>query len=107
MKYLIVITTVNDHQAAQKLAQEIMAQRLAACIHIDSIESFYYWEGALQQEPEFRLSCKITSEQYAALEALIKANHPYELPAIYAIALEHVEATYGAWISTNLFPEPP
>jgi periplasmic divalent cation tolerance protein len=104
MHYLLAITTVGSRAAAQTLAREIMARRLAACIHIDQIESFYDWKGSLQQEPEFRLLCKTTTEQYAILETFIKENHPYELPAIYAIALGAIEANYGAWVQANLGP---
>lgn len=102
MEYLIAITTVSSRPEAQTLAKQIMAQRLAACIHIHEIESFYYWEGELQQEPEFRLLCKTTASQYPALEKFIQAHHPYDLPAIYAIALDQVEATYGEWVKASL-----
>lgn len=85
MDYLIAITTVGSRPEAQALARQIMAQRLATCIHIHEIESFYYWEEKLQQEPEFRLLCKTTTSQYPNLERLIQDHHPYDLPALYAI----------------------
>ncbi|MBV5260199.1 divalent-cation tolerance protein CutA [Synechococcus moorigangaii CMS01] len=107
MEYLLAITTVGSREAAQVLAKRIMARRLAACIHISEIESLYYWQGDLQQEPEFRLLCKTTVAQYSALEALIKIHHPYDLPSIYAIALDQIEANYGAWVKANISPESP
>ncbi|WP_030007644.1 divalent-cation tolerance protein CutA [Picosynechococcus sp. NKBG042902] len=105
MQYLMAVTTVSSRQEAQAIAKQIMDLRLAACIQINEIESFYYWEGQLQQEPEFRLLFKTTAAQYAALETAIKDHHPYELPAIYAIALDQVETAYGHWIDTNVTSE--
>lgn len=107
MQYLMAVTTVSSHQEAQAIAKQIMGLHLAACIQINEIESFYHWEGQLQQEPEFRLLFKTTAAQYAALEQAIKAHHPYELPAIYAIALDQVEAAYGHWIDASVTPEHP
>ncbi|AMA10044.1 divalent-cation tolerance protein CutA [Picosynechococcus sp. PCC 73109] len=105
MQYLMAVTTVSSRQEAQAIAKQIMDLRLAACIHISEVESFYYWEGQLQQEPEFRLLFKTTAAQYAALEQAIKAHHPYELPAIYAIALDQVETAYGHWIDASVTSE--
>ena len=32
---------------------------------------------------------------------IVRALHPYELPAIHAFAMEHVYAPYGAWVEEN------
>lgn len=106
MHYLAVVTNVATKKEAQDLAQQIIAQNLAACAQIDEIESFYHWNGAIQHDQEFRILFKTIADHYPALEAAIKAHHPYELPPIHAIALDQVENAYGNWIAQNTRKKP-
>ena len=42
---------------------------------------------------------KTTRERYAALEAAIRAGHPYELPEIIAVPVEHGLPEYLQWVA--------
>ena len=102
MNPIAVITTVGSRAEAQSMARALVERKLAACAQIDAIESFYTWNGAVQNEPEFRVTFKTTDAQYAAIEAAIQALHAYALPAIHAIALAHVFAPYAHWVGENV-----
>ena len=101
MKLLAVYTTVARRQDAQRIARALVERGLAACAQISEIESFYVWQGALEQEGEFRLLLKTTEAAYPALEAALRELHPYELPAIQAVAVEHASAEYAAWVEAG------
>lgn len=101
MKLIAVVTTVGSRTEAQAMARALVERKLAACAQIDAIESFYTWDGAVQNEPEFRITCKTTDVQYAAVEAAIRELHSYALPAIHTVALSHVYAPYAQWIADN------
>jgi periplasmic divalent cation tolerance protein len=101
LKCLGVVTTLASRGEAQSMARALVERGLAACAQISEIESFYRWEGSVQNEMEFRLLFKTTEERYPAVETAIKELHPYELPAIHAFALEHVYAPYAEWIESN------
>jgi periplasmic divalent cation tolerance protein len=105
MKYIAVVTTVGTLAEAQTMAKTLVERKLAACAQISEIESFYHWNHAIQNEKEFRVLLKTTSEHYPAIELAIKALHSYELPAIHAFALEHIYAAYAAWIDNNITDE--
>ena len=96
--YLAVVTTLPTRTAAQDLARALVTQRLAACAQISEIESFYVWDGALQQEPEWRLLLKTRAALYERVEAAIRAAHPYALPAIHALALQPISQDYARWL---------
>ena len=98
MRLLAVYTTVGRREDAQRIARAIVERRLAACAQVSEIESFYVWQGALQQEGEFRLMLKTTEDRYPALEAALRELHPYELPAIHAVAAEQAFGPYAAWV---------
>ena len=99
MSLIAVFTTVGDEEQAQHLAREMVRRRLAACAQIEAIESVFHWQGKLCQEREFRLMLKTTAGNYDAVEAAIRELHPYELPAIHAVALDRVFERYAQWVS--------
>jgi periplasmic divalent cation tolerance protein len=101
MTPIAVVTTTGSRDEALALARALVDRRLAACAQISSIESVYRWRDKVAHEPEWRVLFKTTAERYAAVEAAIRELHSYELPAIHALAFEHVEPAYGAWIGDN------
>lgn len=105
MSLIAVITTLPTREQALQLARTLVEQRLVACAQLSAIESLYLWNGQLQQEPEVRLTLKAPESHYAAIEAAILNQHPYDLPAIHAQRLDRVHEPYGAWI-TNLDRDP-
>jgi periplasmic divalent cation tolerance protein len=94
---LVLTTTVATRAQAQALAQTVVAQGLAACAQIEAIDSIYHWQGQLRQEPEFRISFKTLPAHRAALEAAIKAAHPYDLPQM-VVLLAQAGDDYAAWV---------
>ena len=97
----LVLTTVATREDAQQLARAMVEQRLAACAQISAIDSIYRWNGALQQEPEWRLLLKTTEAARPALQAALRAAHPYELPAIIALPMQ-AEAACADWIEQEV-----
>jgi periplasmic divalent cation tolerance protein len=98
MKLIAVYTTVAKQEDARRMAKAIVERKLSACAQIVEIESFYSWNGTVQDASEWRILFKTTAEQYAAVEAAIRELHTYELPAIYAVEIEHVSAQYATWV---------
>jgi periplasmic divalent cation tolerance protein len=95
---LVVTTTVGSLPAAQALAREILAARLAACVQLDSgISSLYRWKGRLCEEPEVRLVIKTLPSCQPALLSLFAEHHPYELPQFTAMAMKASPA-YFDWV---------
>jgi periplasmic divalent cation tolerance protein len=101
MKLLAVVTTVATREDADRIARAMVEQRLAACVQVSGIESHYRWEGGLQHEPEFRLLLKTTEAAWPALEAALLALHPYDVPALYAVPVEHASAAYADWVAAE------
>ena len=101
MKPIAVFTTVASIDEARTMARSLVERRLAACVQISEIESWYRWKQAVQQDKEFRLLVKTTDAHYAAVEQAIRELHSYELPAIHSVAFDNVYAPYGDWIDEN------
>lgn len=99
---IVVYTAVDSLDPARTMACALVEQQLVACAQISSIESIYRWDGRLQHEPEFRIMFKTARCRYAEVEAAIKALHPYELPAIFAIPVAAAAADYRDWVQSTL-----
>jgi periplasmic divalent cation tolerance protein len=98
MRCIAVVTTVGRLTEAQTMARALVERRLAACAQIESIESFYSWNGALQHEPEHRVLLKTIAPRFDELAAAIRSLHSYELPAIHALTLDPIDPLYARWI---------
>jgi len=97
---LLVLTTCSNAQVAARLADSIVAERLAACVSaIGGVESTYRWNGAVEHATETLLVIKTTANRYAALEEHIRARSGYELPEIVAVRPEGGYAAYLDWVS--------
>ena len=102
MASLLVLTNLPDRAAAERLADALIEQRLAACINILApCRSVYRWKGAVQHDEEHPMLVKTSAERYPELEAAIRAGHPYELPEIIAVPIERGLAAYLDWIVTE------
>ena len=102
MTTLLVLTNLPDRAVADRLADSLVEQRLAACVNILApCRSAYRWKGAVQHDEEHPMLIKTTAERYSALEAAIRAMHPYELPEIVAVGIEHGLPGYLAWVDAE------
>lgn len=97
----IVMTTCGTRANAEAIARELVTKGLAPCVQMFPIDSIYKWQGAIEQAQELMLFCKIKSEDYADVEAAIRALHTYEVPEIVAIAIEKGLPAYLQWIASQ------
>jgi periplasmic divalent cation tolerance protein len=100
----IVLTTLGADADAAALARALVEEHLAACVNVlPPMTSVYRWRGQVEQDHEQQLIIKTTAVRVAALEARLRALHPYELPEF--LVLNAVAGTaYGAWVGESTTP---
>ncbi len=102
MEPLLIITNCPDEACASAIAQALVEARLAACVNILSrVRSVYRWSGAVESASEIPLLIKSTADRYAAIEAEIRALHPYEVPEIIALPISHGLPAYLNWLAVE------
>jgi len=90
---LVEIRTTFPSQAAaaacaERLAERLVAGRLAACVQVDGpVASTYRWREAVETATEWRCTCKTTAARREA----------YETPQVTVVSLEASPA-YAAWV---------
>jgi periplasmic divalent cation tolerance protein len=97
----IVTTTVANREDARRIADALLAEKLAACVQLLDIESHYVWKGARRTEPEVMLVAKTRADLFDRAITRIKALHPYDVPEIAAQNFSAGFAPYLAWIAEN------
>jgi periplasmic divalent cation tolerance protein len=99
----IVLCTTPDREAAELIANTLVAEKLAACVNIlPGVTSVYRWQGAIEQSEELLLVIKTSQTVWPMLEAQIQALHPYELPEIVAVPIKTGEAEYIQWLENTI-----
>lgn len=96
--YCVVLTTTSNEAQAQELAKKLLAHKLAACVQVQQIRSYYLWQGEARDAPECLLFIKTRKAQYQALEDVIRLNHPYEIPEIIQLPITAGLTGYLRWI---------
>jgi periplasmic divalent cation tolerance protein len=98
-KAIIVLCTCPDQTSANNIASHLIKNGLAACVNISApITSVYRWQGDIETSEEYMLYIKSTDARYDELEQAILSTHPYELPAVVAVPIEHGLQNYLGWI---------
>jgi periplasmic divalent cation tolerance protein len=102
VKHILVLTTCPGSISAKKIAQELVTEKLAACVNVvPGIQSFFSWVGKVDTANEHMLVIKSTLDCYSDLEEQIRKLHPYELPEIIAVPIQTGLAGYLDWITKN------
>jgi periplasmic divalent cation tolerance protein len=95
-----VVTTTARRDEAQRIAQALVEERLAACVQIvGPVTSTYRWQGRIETAEEWQCWAKSRLELYERIEQAIRRLHPYEVPEILAMPVVAGSAGYLEWVA--------
>lgn len=98
----VVFVTVNGEEQGLKIARAVVEEKLAACASIlGPVRSVYWWDGAVQDEPELLLMMKTQRSLFDKLREAVLKLHSYEVPEIIALPIVDGHAPYLSWITDS------
>ncbi|XOF33858.1 MAG: divalent-cation tolerance protein CutA [Candidatus Electrothrix sp. YB6] len=97
-EYCIVLTTYADESNGQKIINALLAERLAACVQVMPICSYYPWQGKVNRDDEQLMLIKTKCSLYSQVEATILARHAYETPEILQVPVSGGFSGYLQWL---------
>lgn len=107
MPVLLCLTTCPDLDCANRIAETLVEERLAACVNIlPAMRSVYRWEGKVERADEIQLVAKTTQALAERLQDRIVALHPYELPEVVLVEPAGVLPAYLEWVVAQTRPAP-
>jgi len=102
-EFIVVYVTAGSAEEADRLAQSLVGERLAACVNrVKSIQSVYRWQGEVEQSDEELLIIKTHKELFPALEARVRELHSYSVPEIIALPVIAGSADYLGWLRAQV-----
>ncbi len=94
-----VVSTFPSKEDAEKVAELLIKERLAACVQLQGpVKSVYRWKGKVEEDEEWILTAKTKMSLYGDVEKLIKENHTYEVPQILAFPVVRGLKDYLEWL---------
>ena len=99
----IVFVTCESKDQAEKIAESVVRDKLAACVNVlPGIRSCYVWEGKLTWSDEVLLLIKTTRGRFDQLQDRIKAMHSYSVPEIVGVPIDDAFDKYIEWIDEQI-----
>ena len=100
----LVLSTVGTADDAKKLARLLVEEKLAACVSVTPVDSYYSWQGAIVEDAERLLVIKTAAGRIAELERRLHELHPYAVPEFVVLEPEQLSAPYLAWLTEWVKP---
>ena len=98
----VVLTTIDDHAGAERLARALLDEHLIACANlVPGITSIYRWRGEIQTGGETLLLLKTRDRMLSRLVGRLAELHPYELPEVVCLPRADTSVAYGEWVATE------
>ena len=98
MSAVLIMSTAGTQAEAARIAEALVAERLAACVQLSPIESWYRWEGKVERAEEVRLQIKTVAALVDQVETRLRALHSYDVPELVVVPIASGSADYLAWI---------
>lgn len=100
---IVALVTVPSAEVATRIARVAVEERVAAAVNIvPGLRSVFVWEGRVEEAAEWLLVIKSRIERLGALEARVRALHPYRVPSLVALPVVGGDGTYLAWIADRV-----
>ncbi len=95
----IIITTEKDKKNAYKLANLLLKDKLIPCVTFNNIESYFWWEGDINQSKEVQLMIKCKEENLNEVCNKISEWHSYDIPEIIYFCAS-ANKNYHHWVNS-------
>ena len=101
-QFCVVLITSPRGPRAKKIAREIVAKRLAACVNIvPSVHSIYWWEGKIEAAGESLLIVKTKKTLVKKLIQQVLKVHPYRVPEVISLPILAGHKPYLDWVKNE------
>ena len=98
--YCGIYTTFSNYGEAKKLGNQILKEKMAACVNIiPGVTSIYRWDGKILEEKELIMWIKTRESLIEDIKKLLSKNHSYEIPAFAVYKIKSGSEEYLQWLN--------
>jgi len=98
----IILSTAGDRKEAEDIAWALLERKLAACVNVIPVQSFYRWKGEIESNPEHLLVIKTTEAAFERVRESLSELNSYEVPECIQISIEAGAEAYLKWIEQSV-----
>ena len=101
--YIIIKTTTNSKEIADKISNQILSKKLSPCINIyRNICSKYVWGNNVKRVREYIIEIKTKRIFKNHIVEIIKTTHNYSTPEIISTNFNILSNKYKKWFDKSL-----
>jgi periplasmic divalent cation tolerance protein len=102
MALTLAYITCPDIDEARRIGRTLVLERLAACVNIlPRMESFYWWNGKIENDHETVLLAKLPEQARESLLARVIEIHPYDTPCVLFTPVTGGNPDYLDWLASE------
>jgi periplasmic divalent cation tolerance protein len=99
---LLAISTFPDVETANRIAEALVTENLAACANLfPGVHSIYRWKEKIETAGEIMVFFKTTQDRFAAFSEKLRSLHPYDVPELICIKIDSGSPDYLRWVADN------
>lgn len=103
----LLFSTCPDPASAARIAQALVAERLAACVsRLPGVHATYRWQDTVEQAEEVLLLIKTAADRIPALQRRLCELHPYDVPELIEVEVAGGLPAYLQWVYAETREEP-
>ena len=73
-EFVVVLVTVPDEESGTRIAEALVAERLAACVNrVPGVQSVFHWQGEIDRAAEQLLVIKARAREFGRLVARVES----------------------------------
>ena len=101
-KVLLALSTFPDRDTAQRISNQLVTEKFAACANIlPGVESVYRWKENIETGNETLVFFKLSEDRQSAFQEKLRSLHPYEVPEIIFVPVANSLPEYLQWVVEN------
>lgn len=101
--FVLLSTTTDSSEEAEKIATSLIEQRLAACVQIvPQVRSVYRWQEKIERSDEWLCLVKTRRTLAERVETVIAEQHSYDCPEVIVVPIESGSAAYLQWLDAQI-----
>jgi periplasmic divalent cation tolerance protein len=101
-KIVFALSTFPDAETAQRVSNQLVSERFAACANIlPGAESIYRWKEKIETANETLVFFKLSQDRQSVFQEKLRSLHPYEVPEIIFIPISDSLPEYLRWVAEN------
>jgi periplasmic divalent cation tolerance protein len=101
-RILVALSTFPDRETAQRISNQLVTEKFAACANIlSSVESIYRWKEKIESGNETFVFFKVSEDRQSAFQEKLRSLHPYDVPEIIFVPVAGGLPEYLQWVGEN------